>query len=432
MNFDSIRTWVRGGLTVGGAFLLAVSVVPPAHAASGLTGGDLVVERVQSSAAPGSTAGSVFLDQYSTSANGYTGTSITLPPTTIGSQHRLVESGSATNDGEITLSSNGNYILVPGYDNAVGTTKLTSASPQPKVIGVVTVASGAVDTSTDLTDTAIEGSSTSKANFRTAAGSGTDAPLNNGTPLALYDGGDAGAGVVGQGGSTDTYVDTTDSIDEEQLYNGNLYASDAASIVEIGSGLPTTASADTTLVTAGAPAPAKFAPDGFVLLDLGGCSPDTIYAADNTDNAIEKFSLVGATNCTGGTWTAEGSVTVDSPNGLVASVSGNNVTLYTTTGAGTATFQTQIQSMIDTAGPGATMNVGSSLTTLDMTTSSNSPANGADASFKGLVLVPTTQTPVLPEAPLVALLPATGGAAMIGLAIVLRRRRRRGAASLAT
>src|SRR6266550_7541707 len=78
------------------------------HAAGGFTAGNLVVYRAgDGSAALGSTATVVFLDEYTPS--GTIVQSIQLPTTSVGSNRRLTGSGSATSEGFLTLSADGRY-----------------------------------------------------------------------------------------------------------------------------------------------------------------------------------------------------------------------------------------------------------------------------------------------------------------------------------
>ena len=79
------------------------------------TPGDLVVYRVGTgSGALGSTATAVFLDEYSP-----TGTlvqSIAASTADSGSTHILTAGGTATSEGELNLSPNGQFLTLTGYD----------------------------------------------------------------------------------------------------------------------------------------------------------------------------------------------------------------------------------------------------------------------------------------------------------------------------
>src|SRR5439155_21681203 len=106
-----------------------------------VTAGDLVVYRVaDGSAALGSAATAVFVDEYTPS--GTLVQSIAMPTAVTGSNKRLTASGSATNEGFLTLSSDGKYLALTGYDAALGTAGVattTSAAVQ-RVIGRVDAA----------------------------------------------------------------------------------------------------------------------------------------------------------------------------------------------------------------------------------------------------------------------------------------------------
>src|SRR5262249_50880795 len=113
---------------------------------------DFVVYRVGTgSGTLNGSAAPVFLDEYT--ASGQLVRSVVLPTTTSGSQHRLVASGSATSEGQISRSADGRYILLTGYDAAVGTASIvgTDSTTNARVIGRVDAA-GSVDTSTALSD----------------------------------------------------------------------------------------------------------------------------------------------------------------------------------------------------------------------------------------------------------------------------------------
>src|SRR5688572_4352462 len=88
--------------------------------AASFTPGNLVVYRVgDGSAALSSAATVVFLDEYTPA--GVLVQSIAVPTTTSGANRRLTASGSSTTEGLLTRSTDGQFILLTGYDAAVGT-----------------------------------------------------------------------------------------------------------------------------------------------------------------------------------------------------------------------------------------------------------------------------------------------------------------------
>ena len=121
--------------------------------AAAFTSGNLVICRVgDGGSALGSAATAVFLDEYTT-AGGSPVQSIAMPTVVNGSNKRLTASGSATSEGLMTLSTDGNYLTALGYDAALttaGITTSTSASVN-RVIARVD-SSGAVDTTTAPSD----------------------------------------------------------------------------------------------------------------------------------------------------------------------------------------------------------------------------------------------------------------------------------------
>src|SRR5689334_10758602 len=103
----------------------ANQVVQPGLASS-FASGDIVVYRVgDGSAALGSAATAVFLDEYTPA--GVLVQSIALPTAVSGLNKRLVASGTATSEGLLTRSADGQYLILAGYDAALGTASITTS-----------------------------------------------------------------------------------------------------------------------------------------------------------------------------------------------------------------------------------------------------------------------------------------------------------------
>ena len=89
------------------------------------TPGDLVVYRVGTgTGALGSASTAVFLDEYS--PNGTLVQSIAMPTTAGGGYNPLTASGSATSEGNLTLSQNGENLVLTGYDATTGVAGIAS------------------------------------------------------------------------------------------------------------------------------------------------------------------------------------------------------------------------------------------------------------------------------------------------------------------
>ena len=257
--------------TVGVA---AVVHTTSAGAVSPLTPGDLLVYRVGTgSGSLGSGAAAVTLNEYS--PTGALVESLPLPTASSGSVNALTASGSATSEGQLTLSADGSSVVAAGYDAPPGTNSVsgTTSASVPRTVAVVGP-SGSVDTSTALTD-ALSGN-----NVRGAA-------TTDGVHLWVS-GSDPSSGVrattIGSTTSTPLVSSTYKNFRSVDTADGQLYVSAdptkaSVTVAKVGSGLPTTG---TNTVTNLPFATSPSSPYAFAFLTLGsGSAPDTLYVADN-------------------------------------------------------------------------------------------------------------------------------------------------------
>ncbi|MGA2521402.1 MAG: hypothetical protein ABSG81_11370 [Acidimicrobiales bacterium] len=391
---------VMGVTTLAGA-------APAWAAPSAFTPGDLVVYEVGTvgGATPSATSAPVSLWDYS-AAGVPSGFVVTFPSTVTkgphGATHALVDAGTATDDGELTVSGDGQFLYATGYDDNAGVADVTTVPGIGRMVGIVS-GTGVMDTSTVLTDATTEGPSDGPNALRSATGT-------TGASGSFYTGGQGGLGAATDGASGATYLNTT-AVHQVLISDGQLYASTPAGVVAVGSGLPSTApQTDTALVPS--PPPGSD-PDGFAFATLGpGSSPDTLYVADTGAGHVEKYSLVD------GTWTLEGAVPVPEVEGIAVRVSAGVASIYVTDATTTsAPFDSVLSELTDSSGPGGTL-------TSPVTTLASAPSGEA---FKSLAFAPGTPPADTPEAPAVAALPALGGL-VVGAVVLARRERRRRAA----
>jgi hypothetical protein len=364
------RTW-----RLNAALCFSFALLAGAAFAAPFTPGNVVVYRIGDGTAGLSNNGNaVFLDEY-TSA-GTLVQSIPMPTAGSGAQKALVASGTATTDGNLSRSDDGNCLAVPGYGRDLGpTTNLVSAAA-PRVVGRVN-AVGAIDTSTAFTGAFPAN------NIRSAASSDC---------ANFWVGGAIAAGATGAfhyvalGATTSTEITASAPSTGRvaAVQGGQLYADTSVTAIRtvgrLGTGLPTTGGQTLTALS-GLPntiGGLTGQPWQFFLARLASASgpPDTLYIADDT-SGILKYSLVGTT------WVARGisGAGTETYRGLAGTVEGTTVTLFAVRGGGN-----EIVRIIDTGGAGGTLTATpTSIVTL---------AAGSNKTFRGLAMTPqVTVTP---------------------------------------
>jgi hypothetical protein len=399
---NGVRRAARSASFALGVFLMLAGIAPAAHAAP-VASGDLVVYRVGTgSAALSSASNAVFLDEYTTSGTLVQSIAMPTADTPATGAHALTASGTATSEGELTISPNGQFIAATGYDAVPGTASIagTSSTTVNRVVAIVNVASGSVDTSTALN--AYTGN-----NPRSAV-------TTDGTNIWLGGAGAPGVGYTTLGSTSVTQPSTTvTNVRQVNVFNGQLYTSSSSGstirLGAVGSGLPTSSGQTITNLpgfetSTGSPY-AYF----FATLNSGGSSPDTVYVAEDTAGGgqIQKWTL------SAGSWSLTGTIAAAGVRGITGVVNGSSVTLYGTTGGSTSTGGGALYAVTDATGYGVAP-------TASVTTIATAAANEA---FRGLALVPSSNGTSVPEAPLVAVLPVTAGLGFVLLSAVKRRRR---------
>ena len=318
------------------------------------TAGNIVVERVGGGGTLSSAATNVFVDEYTT--GGTLVQTIALPGTggSGNTPNAVTESGSASSDGLMTLSTDGQTLLVTGYTNYVGTASVAGLAGN-RAVGLVKF-DGTVDARTLVT-------TLSGNNIRSASSpDGTNIWVAGASGLPF---------VTNFQTSASTTIAGTNTIAVE-IYGGQLYFSSQSGtnhVGTVGTGLPVTAAPFSNLP--GAPN-WKGNPYQFVLLDLsaGVSGLDTLYVADATVGGIVKYSL------SGGSWVSNDTIRV-SGAGLTARAVGNVVTIYETTGAGTSA--NKLYQFVDTNGWNAGL---AGVTTTLVTTAA------AGTGFRGIAFAP--------------------------------------------
>jgi predicted extracellular nuclease len=365
---------VVAALAVVAMCLSSLAVAQP------FTPGNLVIYRVGAGAPDTltNTGNPVFLDEYTPS--GTLVRSLALPTTASGPQRQCIASGTASSEGMLTRSTDGQFLVATCYARDLGgsgSISGTAAIDVPRVVARVRF-DDAIDTSTAITD------AFSANNVRSAAS--VDGAV------FWVSGGTSGVRYATLGATTSTSISTTlTNLRNLTIQAGQLYASTGSGsnprIGAIGTGTPTTGLESYV----GLPGiPGTSSPYSYVFFDLSTAVPgvDTLYVADDSGSspapAITKFSLVG------GTWVSNGSVgaAADSYRGLTGTVSGSTVTLYSTRRGGTgATGGGELVSITDTSGYNAPW-VGAP--TLLATAAANT-------AFRGVAFAPVNPAPTPPS-----------------------------------
>lgn len=310
-------------MTVVGTLL----VLAGAAQAAPFTPGNVVVVRMGTGTGALSTAATaVFLDEYSLS--GALSQSIAMPTAASGANAPFANSGTSTSEGDLNLSTNGQFLTLAGYGAIPGVSGIvaTTSANTPRVVARVSLA-GVVDTSTKL------GDAYNANNIRGAVSVDGSAFWTTGTATTT-----GGVRYSILGGTTSTQLNAALSNTRwAGIYNGQLYCSSASGVFQgvsmVGTGLPTTSGQTVTLLP-GFPTATGPQSYDFRFADGG----NTLYVGDDrtvaTGGGVQKWTFNGGTwslaytlNAGLGTIGARG---VD----IVATLRGINTLVATTSNGG--------------------------------------------------------------------------------------------------
>ena len=287
--------------------------------------GDLVVVQVgDGTAALGSAATAASLLEFNP-AGGAPISTTGLPATGSGSNRRLTLSGTATSEGFLTLSSNGRYLTMTGYDAAVGTASITSSASNTvnRVIGRIDDQMN-IDTTTAIADSASPGNARSVCS-------------NDGSNFWMTTSA-GGVRYATLGGTSSVQLNSAapTNVRVANIFAAQLYMSSASGTFQgvgtLGSGLPTTAG-QTPALLPGFPTAAGPSSYDYFLSD-----PNTLYVADDrttgSGGGIQKWTQ------SGGTWTLAYTMNTTLSAGVRglcgAVLPGGAVVLYATTAQSSA------------------------------------------------------------------------------------------------
>jgi hypothetical protein len=279
------------------------------------------------------------------------GSALALPTVEAAPNHAFGLTGGpaagSTSEGELSLSVDGNYVVVAGYNRMVGVTGNVTSTTAMAVNRMVARIDGAsvINTSTLFGNSAFSGN-----NVRGVT-------TIDGTSFWGSGAGGANAGIwLIQLGPTppaavQVFATATRWV---SIFGNELYGTGSNSpfqnVFKVGSGSVPVTAGQTAMTLNGMPA-AGFSPHGFVLLNRAGV--DTLYMADDgtgatpaTDRGIQKWTLSGTTWSRQVTFVDPAAVPVGF-RGLLAVATGSDTTLIAVT---TETSANRIVKFVDLAG----------------------------------------------------------------------------------
>jgi hypothetical protein len=361
-NFSGNITHVSSPATSQNAAVSGSVIAAPVS----FTAGNIVALRVGTGSTLTNAATRVLLDEYTP-----TGTlvqSVSLPTSVSGLNRILTMSGTSTSDGGLTLSPDGQYLSLAGYDAAPGTANVTSSSAllNNRIAALVTQ-NGSINTTTRISDaydaSNIRSAVTNDGTSFWCAGAGT----GGGTRYVTL--GNTGTTVQVSGSPANTrYV----SIAGSQLFTSSQSGGNIG-INTVGSGLPVSSGNSTVVINALPSDPYAYA---ILDRDPGVAGVDVIYVAGNA-NGIQKYSFDGVS------WTARGTITGTILN-LCAKENGANVDIYAISGSAAGN---QIYKLTDLAAFNANITGNATALTAAGSLVATTPANTV---IRGINFTPVT------------------------------------------
>ncbi len=282
---------------------------------------EFVVVRVgDGAAALTAAATAVFLERRKVVDGMQVGAPRALPTAVSGTNRRLTLGGTSAAEGELSRSVDGRYLLLGGYDAAVGTASVggSMSATINRVIGRLDAA-GALDTSTAADFFSLN-------NLRS---------VTSPDGSALWAAGSSGIVYTTFGSTATPSVLLGVNMRAVRIFAGQLFGSSGATtnhgLNQIGTGTPTSTATATLLGGFAAQPMTSFY--GFLALDRDGTAGvEVIYAADDrpvaSGGGIQRWTLSGATFVLDGT--INKGLTAGA-RGLTGFVSGGKVTLLVTT-----------------------------------------------------------------------------------------------------
>lgn len=348
---------MAGDMTLPPIDLGSPDMTPPADAT------EFYVLRVGTGAAALTNAATAaFLERRKISDGSLVGTALALPTATSGANRRVTIGGTTATEGGLNLSSDGKYLLLGGYDAAVGTASVgsTASSTVNRVIARLDAA-GALDSST-------AGDFFTAASLRNVASTDGSSLWASGSTGVLYTTLHSTAMPVSVAAFNVRWAG---------IFSGQLYGSSASTmnhgINQVGTGTPMTTA--TVALLNGFSAQPNASHYGFLALDRDGMAGiDVIYAADDrtvaTGGGIQRWSLSGTT------WKLDGTIakglTTAGARGLTGYVSSGKVVLLATT----AETPARVVKYIDDG------------SALDMLSATQLAAAATNTAYRGIALPP--------------------------------------------
>ena len=328
---------------------------------------DFVVLRIgdgNSTLTSAATAG--FIERRKIADGSIVGQPLALPTAVSGANKQLTFSGLATNEGYLSRSTDGKYLLVAGYAANPGVKSVadSASATNNRVVGRITAAN-VIDTTTA---------------FNSFSGSGMRGVAStNGTDLWVSS--DGGIGYTTFGKTDPLTLLSVSVVRAVEIFKLNnvqqLFVSTNSTppgITTVGTGTPM-AVGQTLTALSGFTAANSPSPYGYVAFDRdGNGSIDQLYVADDTvvaKGGVQRWKLTGTT------WSLDGTISTGAGAGartVTGSFVNNTVTLLAVTAEGTG-VQPRVLSLTDTGGATTTV------------TSKVLVTAGANTTYRGIALV---------------------------------------------
>lgn len=371
--------------TYAGLYLLTFVCLLPAKIKAQFTPGKLAVVQIGNGNTLTSAAFPVRVVQYNTSGTLQTGTTITIFPSTAttgaGIPRALTQSGTATSEGDISLSADGRYLVLVGYNATTGTANVSSGTAEAVIASVSST--GSFNTLTSLTRSksfpggSIRSAASLDGSTFWAAGAG-----NSTTGSIRY-------AILGNTNDSGLQISkTVSSARVVNIANGQMYASASSGsfrLVTVGTGVPVTSGQVMTNLP-GFPTTA-YDPYAYTFLDLNSNVPgvDVLYVANlgtASVGGLYKYSLVN------NSWVANGYLggNIRGVTGLVNC--GGYAELYMTTSLNASSKPTRLNAFTDSTG--YNVSIGNGQKKLSNTVLLATAA--AKYAFGGVAFTPLTNT----------------------------------------